>query len=111
METDVALRRLAMLAMLFVATANAAGCSIPAREPAVPVADTTRARPLGIPNARSFADAGPQAMVEEAKRARERERAALRASGQLGTWPPPANYLAVSSRGVRLLRLWCARRG
>lgn len=99
METDVARRRLAMLTMLFVAAAASAGCSIPSREPPVPAADTTRALPLGIPNARFFADAGPEVMLEEANRALEREQAALRASGQTGARLPPASYLAVSGGG------------
>ena len=58
-------RKLSALATLSVAIVAMAGCSIPSREPAVPRTDTTRALPLGIPNARFFADAGPQAMVRK----------------------------------------------
>src|SRR3954470_23235775 len=70
-------------------------CSIPAREPAVPKADTERALPLGIPNARFFADADPRPMIEEAQRALEREIAALPPGKRLG----PANFLAISGGG------------
>lgn len=98
-ETDVTLRGLATCAMLLIAVAVSAGCSIPSREPAVPRADTARALPLGIPNARFFADAGPQAMLDEGNRAFEREQAALRASGQAGTRLAPVSYLAVSGGG------------
>ena len=56
--------RLGALAALFVAGISITGCSIPAREPPVPRTDTTRALPLGIPNARFFADASSQAMLE-----------------------------------------------
>ena len=68
----MALRR-TMLAMLFVAAAITTGCSIPAREPPLLPADTTRALPLGMANARFFADAGPQAMLAEVDRALGRE--------------------------------------
>ncbi|WP_296378068.1 patatin-like phospholipase family protein [Reyranella sp.] len=71
------------------------GCSIPAREPAVPVADTERALPLGIPNARFFADSDPRPMIEDAERALEREIAALPPGKRLG----PAHFLAVSGGG------------
>ena len=75
------------------------GCSLPAREPAVPRTDTARALPLGIPNARFFADAGPQAMVDEGYRAFEREEAALAATGRTSGKLPPVSYLAVSGGG------------
>jgi hypothetical protein len=65
--------RVGALAALFVAGISITGCSIPARQPPVPRTDTTRALPLGIPNARFLADAGPQAMLEEGNRAFERE--------------------------------------
>jgi predicted patatin/cPLA2 family phospholipase len=77
----------------------ATGCSIPDRGDAVPRADTDRAQPLGIPNARFYADGDPRLMVEEAMRSGEREAAALRAAGKLPTRPPPAYFLAVSGGG------------
>ena len=43
-----------------------AGCATPARGPAVPEADLPRAHPLGIPNARFYADADPAPIVAEA---------------------------------------------
>ena len=76
-----------------------AGCSIPVREPAVPRTDTTRAQPLGIPNARFFADSDPAPMIEEANKALQREIAALRAEGKPLKSLPPAYFLAVSGGG------------
>ena len=46
-----------------------------------------------------FADAGPQAMLEEGNRAFEREQATLRASGQQSVQLAPVSYLAVSGGG------------
>ena len=80
-EIFLVTRKLSALATLSVAIVAMAGCSIRSREPAVLRTDTTRALPLGIPNARFFADAGPQAMVEEGERALEREETTLRAAG------------------------------
>jgi predicted patatin/cPLA2 family phospholipase len=74
-------------------------CSIPERGPGVPQADTARALPLGIPNARFFADGDPSAMIEEGTRAFEREQAALRAEGKSLTRLTPVYYLAVSGGG------------
>ena len=75
------------------------GCSIPERGEAVPRVDTTRAMPLGIPNARFYADGDPRLMVEEGMQSGVREAAALRAEGKLPTKPPPAYFLAVSGGG------------
>ena len=77
----------------------ATGCSIPERGEAVPRVDTARAMPLGIPNARFYADGDPRLMVEEAMQSGVREAAALRAEGKLPTKPPPAYFLAVSGGG------------
>lgn len=90
------LRHLASFIALAVGTAIAAGCSIPPRAPAVPASDTVRALPLGIPNARFFADDDPAPMLAEAARALERERAALRAAGRPTKPMPPASFLAIS---------------
>ena len=75
------------------------GCSIPDRADSVPRADTTRAMPLGIPNARFFADADPKAMVAEGVQSGVREAAALRAEGKLPTTMTPAYFLAISGGG------------
>jgi predicted acylesterase/phospholipase RssA len=98
------LRKLASLATLSIAALAIAGCSIPERGPAVPQADTARALPLGIPNARFFADGDPQPLIDEAMRALEREEADRRAAGaarpgQGGVRLPPVSYLAVSGGG------------
>src|SRR5215468_11188447 len=75
---------------------GAAACSAPERGPAVPAADTERALPLGLSNARFFADGDPQPMVDEGLRALDREVAALRAAGKPVDRLPPVYYLAIS---------------
>ena len=70
-------------------------CSSPERLPAVPRADTERALPLGIANARFFPDSDPQAMIADATEAFQREVASLPPGAKV----PPANYLAVSGGG------------
>jgi len=76
-----------------------AACSYPERGPAVPRADTARALPLGIPNARFFADGDTALMIQEGMRALDREVATLRAEGKPTTRLPPSIYLAVSGGG------------
>jgi hypothetical protein len=103
-ETVLVTRKLAVFATLFVAIVAMGGCSLPERGAPVPQADTTRALPLGIPNARFFADGDPKPMIEEGMRALDREEAALRAAdaarpGQAGVRLPPVSYLAVSGGG------------
>ena len=85
---------LAVMTSVFVA-----GCSIPSRDPAVPRVDTTRAQPLGIPNARFYADADPQPMIEEGTAAVRREVTTLQAEGRPIKPLPPAYFLAVSGGG------------
>jgi hypothetical protein len=70
-------------------------CSVPDRGPAVPRANTERALPLGIANARFYADGDPQPMIDDATLALQREIANLPPGAKL----PPANYLAVSGGG------------
>lgn len=79
-----------------IGLAATAGCSTLPRGPAVPAADTTRAQPLGIPNARFYADGDPAPMIAEAEAAIERERAALRATGRPADALPPTYILAIS---------------
>lgn len=86
-------------AALLVGVIALGACSIPDRGTAVPAADTASALPLGIPNARFFADAHPKAIVDEANLAFEREQAALKAEGKSTTRLPPVYYLAVSGGG------------
>jgi Patatin-like phospholipase len=92
--------RFATFLLLAVALA-ATACSHPARGPAVPRADTALAQPLGIPNARFFADGDPTLMIEEGRRALAREIEALKAEGKAPTPAnlPPVNFLAVSGGG------------
>jgi len=68
-----------------------AGCAGPTRLAAVPTEATQRAQPLGIPNARFWADTDGPAMVREAQAALARERAANLSSGLA-----PASYLGLS---------------
>ena len=94
------LKKLASLAILSICVFTVAACSIPERGPAVPKVDTARALPLGIANARFFADGDPRPMIEEGMRALQREEAALPAGpGQAGVKLPPVSYLAVSGGG------------
>jgi len=78
-----------------------AACSHPDRLPSVPRADTARAQPLGIANARFFADGDVEPMIQEGWRSLEREMAALRAEGKNPTRAnlPTAYFLAVSGGG------------
>ena len=85
--------------MLSLGLGVVAACSVPERGPAVPMADTVRALPLGIPNARFLGDGDPGPMMEEAARATEREQAVLRAAGKSPGPLPPAHFLAVSGGG------------
>lgn len=87
--------RALVLSILLTLGLAVGACSIPTREPAVPLAATERALPLGIPNARFFADSDPRPIIEDAERALEREVAALPPGKRLG----PAYYLAVSGGG------------
>jgi hypothetical protein len=89
-------RRLAPLIALTIGLGAVAGCALPARGPAVPPSDTVRALPLGIPNARFFADGDPAPMIAEAALAIEREQAVLRDRGEPTTPMPPASFLAIS---------------
>ncbi|GEP58981.1 patatin-like phospholipase family protein [Reyranella soli] len=91
-----------LLALLTaVALALVAACSHPDRLPSVPRADTVRAQPLGIANARFFADGDVSPMIQEGMRSVEREMANLRAEGKTPTLAnlPTAYYLAVSGGG------------
>jgi predicted patatin/cPLA2 family phospholipase len=68
-----------------------AACAGPTRLAAVPQDATERAQPLGIPNARFWADTDGPAMVREAEAALARERAASPPGGLA-----PASYLGLS---------------
>ena len=91
--------KLRQLVFLVLPMLVVAGCSIPERGPGVPQAYTDRALPLGLANARFFADADPKAMMEEGIRSVEREQAILRAAGKSTTRLGPVSYLAVSGGG------------
>ncbi len=71
------------------------GCAGLSRLPAEPASLTDHSTVLGIKNARFWPDTDAAAMIAEANRARERERAARAKAGQTGS-EPPANFLAIS---------------
>lgn len=80
---------------IFLLVVAVAGCSSLDRLPAVPQAETKQATFLDLENARFVIDETlPKPLIEEFKRAYEREVAYYRGSGL-----PPANYLAISGGG------------
>jgi predicted patatin/cPLA2 family phospholipase len=89
------LRARAWFAVLFVLAV--AGCASPERLPPVPSADTTRALPLGIANARFFP------LVQRAEFIAEWEQSLQRQRQVLGLAPdaqlPVARFLAISGGG------------
>lgn len=90
------LRGLASVVMLLWGVSILPGCALPSRGPAVPAAAASRALPLGIPNARFYADGDPAPMVAEATLAIERIKAVLRAEGRPSQPIPPSSFLAIS---------------
>jgi predicted acylesterase/phospholipase RssA len=92
----LSIRLTASFVALSIGLGVVGACSIPPRGPAVPSSDAERALPLGIANARFFADGDTAPMLAEAALALERERASLRATGRSTRPMPPAFFLAVS---------------
>lgn len=90
------LRGLASVVAVLWGVSVVAGCALPPRGPAVPAAAASRALPLGIPNARFYADGDPAPMVAEATLAIERIKAELRAQGKPSQPIPPSSFLAIS---------------
>ncbi|MFO1157948.1 MAG: hypothetical protein U1E60_03835 [Reyranellaceae bacterium] len=90
------LRGLASVVLLLWGASILAGCALPPRGPAMPAAAVPRALPLGIPNARFYADGDPAPMVAEATLAIERIKAVLRAEGRPSRPIPPSSFLAIS---------------
>jgi hypothetical protein len=86
-----AIRAASLLLILLVV-----GCSPPARHVAEPANLADKASVLDIPNVRFYPDTQIDAMVQEALRATERERAALPGAAAPGGRLPPANFLALS---------------
>lgn len=84
--------------LLLVGIVSLVGCSVPERGPAVPQADTARALPLGIPNARFYAN-DTKGLTDEGVASVQREVAALQAAGKPTARLPPVYYLAVSGGG------------
>jgi hypothetical protein len=87
--------RIWLLAALTAIAAGLAACASPERAPAVPRADSERAMPLGIANARFYPGVSASEMIEVGKEALQREIATLPPGAKL----PPANYLAISGGG------------
>jgi hypothetical protein len=88
-----------LVAWLLAAAVLLTGCGPLEREPSVPRADTARAQPLGLSNARFYADTDPAPLIAEATAALAREEAVLRAQGAPLGRLPPVSYLAVSGGG------------
>ena len=87
------LRPALALTILFLAA-----CSGPERLPSVTAAQTERARPLGLANARFYPDSAMSGLQQEGEESLRREQAAWRAAGNIGPLPP-ANFLAISGGG------------
>jgi hypothetical protein len=85
--------------LLLVVLLLTAGCGPLERGSSVPRADTVRALPLGLPNARYYADGDPAPLIAEGHAALAREEAVLRAQGVSLRQLPPVSYLAVSGGG------------
>jgi len=107
------MRKFLLVPMLLAGILVLAACSYPERSPAVPPTDTPRALPLGLANARFFADGDPKPMMEEAARAYDRQESTRRAEDG-PTRLPPVYYLAISGGGddgafgTGLLNGWAA---
>jgi hypothetical protein len=86
--------------LLFVVLLLAAGCGPLERGSSVPRADTVRALPLGLPNARYYADGDPAPLIAEGLAALAREEAVLTSQGVSLRQLPPVSYLAVSGGGA-----------
>lgn len=95
----MSLRDLVSVVVLLCGASMAAGCSLPPRGPAVPPSAASRALPLGIPNARFYADGDPAPMVAEATLALARVEAVLSAEGRPVRPIPPSSFLAISGGG------------
>jgi hypothetical protein len=96
LQSFAAPSRRALRAASFLLILSAVGCSGPVREQPEPHALVDQATVLGIPNARFFPDTQTDALVQEAMRALERERAARPGGTAPGERLPPANFLGIS---------------
>jgi predicted patatin/cPLA2 family phospholipase len=85
----------ACVAAFFVLAA--AGCAAPERMASVPSADTVRALPLGIANARFFPGVQVAELKAEWELALDRQRQVLGLTAEAKL--PPANFLAISGGG------------
>jgi hypothetical protein len=85
--------RIAAISILLLVTA----CASLERLPAVPASETSKAQPLGLPNARFFPAQQRDDLIAEGERAIERRRQAL---GVAPNAPlPPGHFLAISGGG------------
>jgi len=89
--------------LLFVVLLLVAGCGPLERGSSVPRAETVRALPLGLPNARYYADGDPAPLIAEGLAALAREEAVLTSQGvSLRQLPPVRGWArAVSGSGAR----------
>ena len=75
-----------------------AGCASPERLPPVPAADTVRALPLGLANARFFPTVQLSEMIAEGQQSLTRQKQALGLTAPDAPLPP-AHFLAISGGG------------
>jgi len=85
-------------ASLLVVVGMLQACSAPSRIDAVPAGRTADATIPGIPDARSYANAGPEYFQRQGLASFRREQAYLTAQGHTGPLPP-VNFLAISGGG------------
>jgi len=91
------MRRAASTWIVLLSVLIVAGCSSLERLPSVPAAETAKALPLGIPNARFFPLQQRDELIKEGENAIERQRQALALAP--GAELPTAHFLAISGGG------------
>jgi predicted patatin/cPLA2 family phospholipase len=90
-------RRLLALFFALIVLPLLQSCSAPERLPPVPTAETGKALPLGLANARFFPLLGRDAIIDEWELALQRQRVALGLAPDAQL--PEAHYLAISGGG------------
>ena len=89
---------LTALAGLLLALVGTAGCTLPVRLDAVPVATQAKASVVGMPDVRYWADGDASDFLRDALDALRREQDLLQRAGHRGPLPP-VEFLAISGGG------------